>query len=98
MFLPNYAELADTDRIARAGRLRRLVHCVRVLGVRTGFRYWRIENWAIKDPSLVLAWANACDFEADRCASTAPKTSAAFRGWAAALRRSHATYTVNDLS
>ena len=42
-----------------AGRMRRLVRCCRVLGLWLGYRYWRLQNKAIRDPDIVLQWIEA---------------------------------------
>lgn len=76
--------------------LDRLVRCIRALGLVRGWRYWRIQNWCIKDPQLVLEWAAACESEAEAMAATHPQSAEAFRDWANKLRESHATYSANE--
>ena len=39
------------------GSMLRLVGCCRALGLRNGFRYWRLQNKAIRDPFMALRWA-----------------------------------------
>lgn len=38
-------------------RLLELVRNIRFLGLGLGWRYWRIQAMALKDPGLVLKWA-----------------------------------------
>ena len=42
-----------------AGRVSRLVRCVGCLGLRHGFRYWRLQNKAMRQPELVPIWCDA---------------------------------------
>ena len=71
----------------------RLVRCVRALGLRLGWRYWRIENRALVNPGLVLDWANACDREADALdAKREGLLAMQHRAWAAELRASYARF------
>ena len=44
----------------------RLLNCIRHLGLRTGFRYWRLQNKSIRDPHMALRWALRCREEALR--------------------------------
>lgn len=41
-------------------RLIELAVCLKWLGLKTGWRYWRIQARARKDPSIVLQWARDC--------------------------------------
>ena len=71
----------------------RLVRCVRALGLRLGWRYWRIENRALVSPGLVLDWANACDREADALdAKREGLLATQHRAWAAELRASYVRF------
>lgn len=71
----------------------RLVRCVRVLGLRLGWRYWRIETRALVNPWLVLDWANACEREADALdAKREGLLAKQHRAWAAELRASYARF------
>ena len=71
----------------------RLVRCVRALGLRLGWRYWRIENRALVNPWLVMDWANACEREADALdAKREGLLAAQHRAWAAELRSSYARF------
>lgn len=88
--------VADVARLQSTHWVKRLVRCVRVLGLRRGWRYWRIENWAIKDPSRVLAWAYCCERESKASALEDPAWSKAVGEWAVLLRKHHAIYTAND--
>lgn len=40
---------------------RRLFRCIRVLGPWLGYRYWRLDQYARKDPELVSRWCDAMD-------------------------------------
>lgn len=75
--------------MAERGWLLRLVRCLRVLGWRNGFGYWRIQNWAIKNPESVLKWADDCEAEADKIEATDQKGAWCFREWAKRLRESY---------
>ena len=71
----------------------RLVRGVRALGLRLGWRYWRIENRALVNPWLALDWANACEREADALdAKREGLLAAQHRAWAAELRASYARF------
>lgn len=48
-----------TNDAAGAHWLRRLVRCCRVLGPWLGFRYWRLQNRALRDPHVVSIWIEA---------------------------------------
>lgn len=76
-----------------SGCVQRLVRCVRSLGLRLGWRYWRIQNRALVNPWLVLEWANACDREAAVLdAKREGLLAAQHRAWAAELRASYARF------
>ena len=82
------------SQIANDGRsrhsLHRLVRCVRSLGIRLGWRYWRIQNRALVNPWLVLEWADNCDREAERLdAMNEGLIAKAHRQWAAELRTTY---------
>lgn len=64
--------------------LPRLVRCIRDLGLRVGWKYWRIGNRALRDPELVLAWADLCDEEAAGVLD--PRLKVALQDWAQKLR------------
>jgi len=74
-----------------AGSLRRMVSCVRVLGIRSGWKYWRIGERARKYPALVAQWADNCRHEADVC--DVEELSKALRGWADELDRHYARWS-----
>ncbi len=51
---------AATDGCAAVtGSVSRLVGCCRVLGPWLGFRYWRLQNRAIRNPNIVIEWCQA---------------------------------------
>ena len=74
------------------GSLKRLVRCVRTLGLRTGWRYWRLENRAIVNPWIALEWADNCDAMAEKLHASKPALAAAFRDWARELRHAFERY------
>lgn len=74
----------------------RLRYCVRALGLVQGWRYWRIQNMAIKHPRLALEWAAACEEQADAMEATHPQSASAFRQWAQELRYSHRHYVAKQ--
>lgn len=84
---------ASAQRVRGPNCLRRLVRCVRALGLRLGWRYWRIENRALVNPWLVLDWAEACEREAAELdAKREGLLAAQHRAWAAELRASYARF------
>ena len=50
---------------ASSGRMTRLVRCCWHLGLRIGYRYWRLQNLAMADPDMVPAWCHAWRAEAN---------------------------------
>lgn len=74
----------------------RLVRCVRALGLSKGVRYWRIENACIACPAFALQWADALESEAlSHEANGVTQYAPSLRGFAADIRRHHASYTAN---
>lgn len=65
--------------------LLRLVRCCWSLGPSLGYRYWRMGNWAKKDPESLLRWAAAADKAADE--TDDPKFRWGCRNWAIQLRK-----------
>lgn len=43
-----------------------LLNNIRVLGIRNGYRYWRIQKIAKTNPEIALRWAEGCDNEVYR--------------------------------
>lgn len=84
------------SQIANDGRsrhsLHRLVRCVRALGLRLGWRYWRIQRKAIVNPWIALEWADNCERKADELRDVAPELAAAHRDWARQLRAAYESY------
>lgn len=73
-----------------SGCVQRLVRCVRSLGLRLGWRYWRIQKRALVNPWLVLEWADNCDREAERLDAMDERLLAnAHRQWASELRTAY---------
>lgn len=56
--------MKTSTRSALPVPLARLVHCCRVLGPWLGFRYWRLQNKAIRNPDLVPIWIEAWEYGA----------------------------------
>jgi hypothetical protein len=82
------ASIATLTRWRRS--LERLVRCGRSLGLRLGWRYWRIQNRALVNPWLALEWADNCDREAERLdAMNEGLLANAHRQWAAELRTTY---------
>lgn len=46
---------------AKFDAIKRLIKCVRVLGLYLGYRYWRLDQYARKDPEIVLRWCEGMD-------------------------------------
>lgn len=81
-------ELPNGTRVI--GCVQRLFRCVRSLGLRLGWRYWRIQNRAIVNPWLLLEWADNCDREAERLDTMDEGLLAnAHRQWAVELRSAY---------
>ena len=87
-------ERAGTPAVA----VKRFVRCVRSLGLRLGFRYWKIQNRALVNPWLVLEWADNCDREANRLdALNEGLLANAHREWAKELRMTYKRWSApND--
>ena len=62
-----------------SGSLRRLVRCVKALGLRLGWKYWRIQNKANVNPWIALQWAENCERMADELRNVNPELAAAHR-------------------
>lgn len=73
---------------------RSMIRNIRALGLWRGLAYWRIENACRRDPKRVIAWAENCEREANRCNLRGDKHGEAMMsGWAIDLRLAHLTYT-----
>src|SRR6266511_1366463 len=82
------ATIATLTRWRRS--LERLVRCGRSLGLKLGWRYWRIQNRALLNPWLMLEWADNCDREAERLdAMNEGLLANAHRQWATELRTTY---------
>jgi len=62
-----------------------LTHCLRSLGLKTGFRYYTISCHCRKNPGLIEDWASECQVQALR--EKDPAMQASLRGWAQLLRQ-----------
>lgn len=71
------------------GAFARLLHCIRVLGWRYGWRYWRVQNYAMRDPGFASRLATRCDEEAEKLQQDDPFGAAAFHCWAKRLRETY---------
>lgn len=68
----------------------RLVSCVRALGLCNGWRYWRLQRAAEREPDLPLLWAFRCKIEAnERELSGDERMASVLRRWAAELEAQH---------
>ena len=80
----------NTTKTSRAVACIRFVRCVRALGLRLGWRYWRLENRARVNPWLVIEWAENCEREADALdMQNEGLLAKQHRAWAAELRASY---------
>lgn len=70
----------------------RLTSAVRHLGLRVGFRFWSLENQAIRDPDLALRWADNCEREGKRLMLEHPIAGLCFLDWANRLRENRTAY------
>lgn len=78
--------------------LKRLLAHIRVLGIRNGLRYWRIELACRREPQKVMVWADRCEKEGDRCYLRGDHHGAfCMWGWANGLRAAHRVYTGNGV-
>ena len=79
------------------GSMLRLVGCCRALGLRNGFRYWRLQNKAIRDPFMALRWAYQIRHEAKLEAERGNKRTADLMECFAddILERNHQFHTPN---
>lgn len=67
--------------------MRSLVRCCRVLGIRTGYRYWKLDNKARRDPSMVPIVCAAIEAGADRLRAEGNEIEASLmEEWAASAR------------
>lgn len=79
--------------------MKRLIQCIRALGLSRGLKYWRIENACILDPQRVIEWAEQCEREATRCAVRGDMHGWNMMcDWAAELRASHRAYVKRTVS
>lgn len=72
--------------------MKRLLRAMWHLGPRFGYRYWKIENECIKDPSLVLRWASRCRLEAGRCRPSNTLAAITLWKWADELEKTYAAH------
>jgi hypothetical protein len=73
--------------------LRRLFRCVRVLGLWLGYRYWRLDQYARKDPGVVLNWCDAMERMVNLLLEDGKKQEAELLlSWSTRCREAHAQY------
>lgn len=89
---PSSPDVTDGVETPNGGSLRRLVRCVRALGLRLGWKYWRIQNKANVNPWIALQWADNCERMADNLRDVNPELAAAHRDWARQLRAAYESY------
>lgn len=76
--------------------LKRLLVHIRVLGLRNGLTYWRIERACRQEPQRVLEWANRCKKEGDRCHLRGDHLGAfCMSTWEHSLRAAHKAFMGN---
>ena len=65
-----------------------LVMSIKTLGIVTGIRYFNVYLQALRDPSFIIAWADACDNYARKLEffNKEPTIAEAARHWAITLR------------
>lgn len=74
-------------------KLINLYSALRTLGLRCGFRYWRLMCAAINDPAFAIKWTNAMRSEANREDVMGRHSDADFfRAYAAEIERCNAAY------
>jgi hypothetical protein len=91
-------KLTPTKNAAGAHWLGRLVRCCRALGLRNGWRYWKLENKAIRDPGLMPVVCAAIEAGADRLRAEGNEIEASLmEEWAAEARKTNRRFhTAND--
>src|SRR5437899_1157778 len=76
------ASRRPTIRMNPKHRIIDLVHCLRVLGLRRGWKYWRCQRLALQDCNFAMRWASNCRREAIK---SDPDTARALIKWAEEL-------------
>lgn len=66
--------------------LEQLFSSIKSLGLRGGFRYWKIYNACKKDSWLVKRWEQVCRLESAKLESSDPKFSQMLEDWANELK------------
>ena len=91
----------------RAVPLQRLVRCLWHLGWELGWKYWRLQNACIVDPSLALRIAEDAERLAEGSRAQAARATTVewwatctrdaehYESWAALVRKCHAEYSAN---
>jgi hypothetical protein len=64
-----------------------LFNSIKSLGIRNGFRYWKIYNACKKDPWLVKRWEQVSRWESAKIESSDPQLSQILEGWANQLKK-----------
>lgn len=67
-----------------------LFNSIKSLGLRDGFRYWKIYNACKKDPWLVKRWEQVCRWESAKLENSDPKFSQMLEDWANQLKEHRA--------
>jgi hypothetical protein len=79
--------MSKLEHEPRSGSVHRLVRGIWWLGPWLGWRYWRLENRAKRDPRVVPAWCDEMERQADKDYQAGRKLEAAhLRFWAAQCR------------
>ncbi len=88
--LLQWLPLETKESAAGAHWLGRLVRCCRALGMRSGWRYWRLQNKAIRDPGLMPVVCAAIEAGAHRLRAEGNEIEAALmEDFAAEARRAN---------
>jgi hypothetical protein len=71
-----------------------LYKCIKSLGFKNGWKYWRACRSAEKDPEFVLRWADQCEKSAENESDQTIKK--ALLTWAKTLRLCYEEYDENS--
>jgi len=72
----------------------RLISAINSFGLNLGFRWWKIENFILRDPEFALWWADQCEEEASN--DVDENMRRALVGWARCLRMQHREFKLQN--